>query len=178
LRSAVFLDRDGVINQAIVKKGRPFPPRTIEEFALLPDVSSAIATLRECGLIVVVVTNQPDISSGLISLDFVNQVHNEIKRLTGIEEFYVCPHLDFDDCDCRKPKPGLLHKAAKDLDLDLKSSYMVGDRWKDIQAGNLAECQSFFIDYSYNEKTPNPPFHPVGSLLQATEKILRLHHAK
>ena len=99
-------------------------------------------------------------------------LHKEISSLTCIENFYVCPHIDSDNCKCRKPKPGLLLKAAEDLNLDVRKSYMVGDRWRDVGAGQSAGCKNFFIDYNYSEKRPVEPFVTVSSLLQATEIIL------
>ena len=172
MKSAVFLDRDGVVNLAYTRSGKPYPPKDLSQLVILPDVKESVKKLTKYGFVIVVVTNQPDISNGNSNFEIVNELHKEISSLTGIENFYVCPHIDSDNCKCRKPKPGLLLKAAEDLNLDVKKSYMVGDRWRDVGAGQSAGCKNFFIDYNYSEKRPVEPFVTVSSLLQATEIIL------
>ena len=172
MKSAVFLDRDGVVNLAYTRSGKPYPPKDLSQLVILPDVKESVKKLTKYGFVIVVVTNQPDISNGNSNFEIVNELHKEISSLTGIENFYVCPHIDSDNCKCRKPKPGLLLKAAEDLNLDVKKSYMVGDRWRDVGAGQSAGCKNFFIDYDYSEKRPVEPFITVSSLLQATEIIL------
>ena len=172
MKSAVFLDRDGVVNLAYTRGGKPYPPKDLSQLVILPDVEESVKQLTKYGFVIVVVTNQPDISNGNSSYEIVNALHKEISSLTGIENFYVCPHVDSDYCKCRKPKPGLLLKAAEDLNLDVRKSYMVGDRWRDVGAGQSAGCKNFFIDHNYSEKRPVEPFVTVSSLLQATEIIL------
>ena len=172
MNRAVFLDRDGVVNLAYIRSGKPYPPKDLSQLIILPNVEDSVKSLTKFGFVVVVVTNQPDISKGNSSYEIVNVLHKEISSLTGIKNFYVCPHIDSDKCTCRKPKPGLLLEAAKELNLDLRKSYMVGDRWRDVEAGQKAGCKNFFIDYSYREKRPVEPFIIVSSLLQATEIIL------
>ena len=172
MKSAVFLDRDGVVNLAYTRSGKPYPPKDLSQLVILPDVKESVKKLTKYGFVIIVVTNQPDISNGNSNYEIVNALHKEIASLTGIENFYVCPHIDSDNCKCRKPKPGLLLKAAEDLNLDVKKSYMVGDRWRDVGAGQSAGCKNFFIDYDYSEKRPVEPFVTVSSLLQATEIIL------
>ena len=172
MKSAVFLDRDGVVNLAYTRSGKPYPPKDLSQLVILPDVEESVKKLTKYGFVIVVVTNQPDISNGNSNYEIVNALHKKITLLTGIENFYVCPHIDSDNCKCRKPKPGLLLKAAEDLNLDVKKSYMVGDRWRDVGAGQSAGCKNFFIDYNYSEKKPIEPFITVSSLLQATEIIL------
>ena len=172
MKRAVFLDRDGVVNLAYTRSGKSYPPKDLSQLIILPNVEESVKNLTKFGFVVVVVTNQPDISNGNSSYEILNAVHKEISSRTGIENFYVCPHIDSDNCTCRKPKPGLILKAAKDLNLDLRKSYMVGDRWRDVGAGQSAGCKNFFIDYNYCEKRPVEPFITVSSLLQATEIIL------
>ena len=175
---AVFLDRDGVINRAISIDGKPFPPNKISELEIIPGVVEAVRLILSNGMLPVVVTNQPDISRGITSQDFVTETHNEIEKKTGIAHFYICAHDDSDLCNCRKPKPGLLFEAAKDLNLNVQSSYMIGDRWRDVSAGNSAGCTTFFIDYGYDEMQPEPPFIKVESLLEAVQKILEIESAQ
>ena len=173
MNKAVFLDRDGVINQALVLDGKPYSPKTIKEFKLLDGVIESINLLRNFGFEIVVVTNQPEVSRGNIDLIFVEEIHNQIQKFTQINNYYICPHDDEDQCECRKPKSGLLVKAAKELNLDLTKCFLVGDRWKDIQAGQEVGCQCFFINYKYAESLPSQPFSEVQSLFEATKIILK-----
>jgi len=167
LNSAVFLDRDGVINQALIRENMPFSPRNIDELVILNDVSEAVSLLHRYGFVTVVVTNQPDIARGFMTLDTLLKIHDAISARTSLQYFYSCTHDEDYKCNCRKPKIGLLIDAARDLNLDLSKSFLVGDRWKDIRAGQSAGCQCFFIDNGYSEQQPSPPFHTVASLLEA-----------
>ena len=178
LKSAVFLDRDGVVNETLIRGNKPFSPRRLDEVVILEGVRQAVSLLKSNGLIVVVATNQPDVAHGYITKSLVNQINSMISTETGIEHFYVCEHKAEDLCDCRKPRPGLLKIAADDLGLSLSSSYLVGDRWKDIDAGQQVGCECFFIDYEYSEARPNPPFSTVSSLLEATTLILERENDK
>jgi D-glycero-D-manno-heptose 1,7-bisphosphate phosphatase len=168
---AVFLDRDGVINKSIVIDGHPKSPKDISEFEILQGVDLAINHLKRMNFEIVVVSNQPDISRGIQKRENIWKMQEEIQNKLNIEFFYTCFHDDADLCDCRKPLPGMLISAAKDLNLDLKSSYMVGDRWRDIQAGQDVGCKCFFINNFYAEKQPQPPYIEVYSLLEATLEI-------
>jgi D-glycero-D-manno-heptose 1,7-bisphosphate phosphatase len=172
MRRAVFLDRDGVINLAYIRNGKSYPPKDLSQLVILTGVEESVKKLRKFGFEVVVVTNQPDISNGNSSYEMVHKLHKEIQLLTGIKNYYICPHVEVDRCSCRKPMPGLLLEAAKDLNLDLKKSYMVGDRWRDVSAGQSAGCKNFFIDYNYREERPKEPFITVLSLLHAVEIII------
>ncbi len=172
MKSAVFLDRDGVINRSIIRHGRPYPPRTLNELLIYEDVARSVQVLRRYGFEVVIITNQPDVARGDIAIDVLNKINETIMEKTGIEHFYMCLHVDEDKCDCRKPKPGMLFAAERELNIDLKSSYLVGDRWRDIEAGKRANCTTFFIDHSYREKKPEEPFITVNSLEEAAGYIL------
>lgn len=169
---AVFLDRDGVINQPVVRNGKPFPPASSEELQILPGVSNALKSLSAAGYALIVVTNQPDVARGISSLESVHDIHASLKATLALDEFFVCFHDDDDKCRCRKPQPGLLLQAAREFNIDLSSSYMVGDRWRDIEAGHQAGCTTFFVDYGYDEPRPNAPFYTVSSLLEASTIIL------
>jgi D-glycero-D-manno-heptose 1,7-bisphosphate phosphatase len=171
---AVFLDRDGVINRARTINGKPYPPAGVDELEILEGVSEAIGLLKGASLLPVVVTNQPDISRGNLSHSVVAEIHSRVTDLTGLEHFYVCSHDDFDMCECRKPKPGLIFMAAEELGIQVESSYLIGDRWRDVAAGQAAGCKTYFIDYSYEEKQPKLPFVKVGSLIEAVQSILKL----
>ena len=170
-KQAIFLDRDGVINRAFVVNGRPIPPRSLVQLEILPGVLEAITALRIYGFEIVVVTNQPDVGRKIVSESSVVTINESIQELTGIVHFYTCFHDDSDGCLCRKPKPGLLELAAEKLGINLKESYMVGDRWRDIEAGQRAGCSSYFIDYAYEEKSPQMPYVKVFSLSEAARYI-------
>lgn len=178
MNKAVFLDRDGVINRAIIFEGKPFPPPTIEELEILPGVEKALSSLRRNGYMLIVVTNQPDVSRGKTSRESVDLINEYLLTNLPIDEIQTCFHDDKDACMCRKPLPGLVLNAAQKYEIDLKKSYMVGDRWKDIDAGVAAGCKTIFIDYGYQEKHPINFDHQVRSLLEASNLILKDKNGK
>lgn len=167
---AVFLDRDGVINRAIVRNGKPYPPDGLDNLEVLPGVADALARLKAAGFALVVVTNQPDVARGRQTADTVNAMNRRLAELLPIDEFRVCWHDDADSCDCRKPKPGLLTRPPLH---DIARSVIVGDRWRDIEAGRQAGCRAaIFVDYGYDEGHCVVPDARVGSLSEATDWIL------
>jgi len=170
MRRAVFLDRDGVLNRAEVREGRPYPPE-VDELRLLPGVREACRSLREMGFVLIVVTNQPDIGRGTADAAEVGRIHDRLKRFLQLEDVKVCPHDDSAECECRKPKPGMLLEAAREWGIDLAESYIVGDRWRDVEAGQRAGCRAIFVDYGYRERRPEGSFVAVGSLREAAERI-------
>jgi len=167
MTKGAFLDRDGVLNANVKIGEKVGPPRFVSEVELLPGVTEAIDLLRRNNYLPIVITNQPDVARGTQSLSQVNSINSYIGEKTGIFHFYVCPHDTIDQCQCRKPKPGLIEIATKELEIDLNHSFLVGDRWKDIEAGQAASLPSFFIDNLYTELNPVPPFTRVSSLLEA-----------
>jgi D-glycero-D-manno-heptose 1,7-bisphosphate phosphatase len=171
-RRAVFLDRDGVINRVVLRDGKPYPPAGLAGLRILPGVREACRSLREAGFLLILVTNQPDIGRGKADAKEVSAIHRRLQRYLRLTDVHVCPHDDGAECECRKPKPGLLLKAARDWDIDLAASYFVGDRWRDVEAGQRAGCRVMFIDYHYREKRPEAPFVPVRSLRDAAMRIL------
>jgi D-glycero-D-manno-heptose 1,7-bisphosphate phosphatase len=171
MRVGAFLDRDGVLNQSVLIDGKPHPPSTPSEIVILDGVVQAIRILKKNNFVPVVVTNQPDVARGLTSQDQVNAINEIIGKYTNLEYFFTCFHDDVDLCTCRKPLPGLILSAAIELDLDLRNSFLVGDRWRDIEAGQAAGCQSFFIDHSYPERQPKSSFTRVTSLLEAVQIV-------
>jgi D-glycero-D-manno-heptose 1,7-bisphosphate phosphatase len=173
-RAAVFLDRDGVINRAEVRGGRPYPPESVERLELLPGVADALDRLDAAGFDLVVVTNQPDVARGTQTRAMVETMHATLGgMLPVIDAFRVCYHQDADGCACRKPRPGLLLDAAAERGIDLRRSYMVGDRWRDVEAGARAGCVTILIDHGYREPLTVPPDARVASLAQAADWILR-----
>lgn len=172
MKKGVFLDRDGVLNRTALIDGVPRPPKSIEDVEILDGVIEAIQILKNHGFVPVVVTNQPDVARGDTTKNQVDAINSFIGAKTKIDHFYTCVHDDVDQCICRKPLPGLIFRAAIELELSLKESFLVGDRWRDIAAGQAAECSSFFIDYSYPEQLPKMPFTKVSSLLEAAYIML------
>jgi D-glycero-D-manno-heptose 1,7-bisphosphate phosphatase len=170
--SAVFLDRDGVINANLERNGKPVAPVTLGEFQVLPGVAEAARRLKDAGFLLVVATNQPDVRNGITPKATMEAMHAEICRLMPIDDIMICLHNDADGCACRKPKPGLLIEAAAKHGIDLPSSYFVGDRWKDVRAGQAAGCATIFVDYGYVQDQPATPDHIVASLAEAADFIL------
>lgn len=173
-RRAVFLDRDGVINRSEVRDGKPYAPRRLQDFRLLPGVLSAIRNLKQAGLLVIVVTNQPDIGNGLVDAAVVDAMHEKLLRVSLIDDVLVCPHRQDAGCRCRKPRPGMLIKAAKKWKIDLKKSFMVGDRGGDIVAGQGAGCYNIFINRHYKETQQINSDSRVASLPAAARLIISL----
>jgi len=169
---AVFLDRDGVINRAIVHHGKPYPPSSVHDLEILPGVREALSELRKAGFFLIVVTNQPDVARGSKSRHEVDALHRALQTQLPLDEFRVCYHDDPDRCSCRKPKPGMLLKAAEEHGLDLSKCYMVGDRWRDIGAGKRAGCHTILIDYGYSDSLRAIPDARATSLKDATRYIL------
>ncbi|MGJ5820953.1 D-glycero-alpha-D-manno-heptose-1,7-bisphosphate 7-phosphatase [Paludibaculum fermentans] len=171
-RRAVFLDRDGVLNQAVIRDGKPYPPDRVEEVELTGGAAEGLQALKQRGFLLLVVTNQPDVSRGKQTRAAVEAIHRYMAERLPVDEFRVCYHDDRDGCDCRKPKPGLLTLAAADYDIDLAGSYMIGDRWRDVDAGAAAGCRTVWIDAGYQERGPGqPPDARVASLPEAVRWI-------
>jgi D-glycero-D-manno-heptose 1,7-bisphosphate phosphatase len=169
---AVFLDRDGVINRAVLRDGRPYPPAAPSDLEILPGVEDALRRLQSVGYLLIVVTNQPDVARGTTLRTTVEEMNRILQAKLPLKEFRVCYHDSGEGCACRKPRPGMLIDAARTRDIDLRASFMVGDRWRDIEAGRAAGCRTIYIDYHYDERRPEAPDHVVASLAQATDIIL------
>jgi D-glycero-D-manno-heptose 1,7-bisphosphate phosphatase len=173
-RSAVFLDRDGVLVATTVREGVPRPAQRLEELQILPGVERSCERLRDAGFVLIVVTNQPDVARGTLTAEAVEEMHRELRQALPLDDVAVCFHDDGDGCDCRKPQPGMLLAAAERWRLDLAASFLVGDRWRDIEAAQRAGCGSIFVDRGYAEAIASEPDATVRNLEEATEWILRL----
>ena len=171
-RRAVFLDRDGVINAAVVRDGKPYPPRDVSAVVVLPGVAQALVELGREGYVRVVVTNQPDVARGTQTRAAIDAIHDHMRSELELDAIYACFHDDADHCACRKPGPGMLLDAARELDLDLAQSFMIGDRWRDIDAGISAGCRTIFINQHYQERQPTTFDVEVTSLAEAAAWIL------
>jgi D-glycero-D-manno-heptose 1,7-bisphosphate phosphatase len=169
---AVFLDRDGVLNRARVVDGKPLSPSSVQELKLLPGVEDACRRLHDAGLLLIVVTNQPDVARGTQSPAAVEALNRALSSRLPLDEIRVCLHDDADECECRKPAPGMLLDAAREHGIDLEHSVMVGDRWRDVEAGRRAGCKTVFIDSGYSERPPEAPDLIVRQLGEAVPWIL------
>jgi D-glycero-D-manno-heptose 1,7-bisphosphate phosphatase len=174
LRPAVFLDRDGTLNAAVVREGKPYPPATVEELALLPGVVEGCARLKAAGYALVVATNQPDVGRGTQSRAAVDAIHARLCALLPLERVEASYDTGAEDppSPFRKPAPGLLLRAARELGLDLARSWMVGDRWRDVDCGRNAGCRTVFIDCGYHENLRTPPDFTVRGFAEAVDIIL------
>jgi D-glycero-D-manno-heptose 1,7-bisphosphate phosphatase len=173
---AIFLDRDGVLNAPLVRDGLPHPPQTLEEFKLYPEAAEACDLLRKAGFLLVVVTNQPDVGRGTQSLEVVEQMHALLAERIPIDHIEMCtaPDDQAPGAERRKPAPGMLLEAARAFGLELARSYMIGDRWRDIDCGHAAGCITIFIERNYSEKLSRRPHHYAADLLDAARLILSL----
>lgn len=171
-RPAVFLDRDGTLNHAVIRDGKSFPPPTVDEFRLLPDVVRAATVLKTAGYLLIVVTNQPDVGAARQRREVVEAMHEKLRGWLPVDEIRVCYHTDEDGCACRKPAPGMLLDAAAAWHIDLRASYMIGDRWRDIDAGRAAGCRTLFIRNHYDERQPLASDAVVESLGEAADLII------
>lgn len=172
-RRAVFLDRDGVLVEAEMRDGTPGAPASAEAMRILPGVAEALARLRERGLSLIVVSNQPDVARGSLAPEELERMHERLRRSLPLDDILVCPHDDAQQCPCRKPKPGMILEAAQRHHVDLRRSFLVGDRWRDVEAAHAAGCTAVFIDRGYRERSPQrPPAATVTSLPEAAAWIL------
>lgn len=167
MRPIVFLDRDGVLNRCLVDtSGTPVPPRGVGEIELLGGVEEACALLSRHGYRLVAVTNQPDVARGKQERAVVEEINEWLTSRLPLEDVRVCWHDDADGCDCRKPSPGLLLAAAEDAGVDLAECVMVGDRWRDIEAGRRAGCRTALVGTGYGEQLLSVPDFAAESLLE------------
>jgi D-glycero-D-manno-heptose 1,7-bisphosphate phosphatase len=171
-RAAVFLDRDGVLNEPVVRSGRPHPPDSAAELRVPAGVREACRELSDARLALICVTNQPDIARGTQDPATVAAINDHLRELLGLDEVVVCPHDDDDGCLCRKPRPGMILDAASRLQLDVSRSVTIGDRWRDIEAGRAAGTWTVFIDCGYNERQPDHPDLIVNGLKEAVPWII------
>jgi len=174
MRRAVFLDRDGVINRAFVKNGKPYPPASLDELEILPGVLEATQALKAADYCLIVVTNQPDVARGTTTKAIVDGINDRLLRELPLDAVRTCFHDTLDECECRKPKPGLLIAGAREFAVELRNSFMIGDRWRDIEAGCRAGCRTCFVDYGYDERQPAAYDFRVASLLEAAQIILKM----
>ncbi|OPX93237.1 MAG: D-glycero-beta-D-manno-heptose-1,7-bisphosphate 7-phosphatase [Syntrophorhabdus sp. PtaB.Bin006] len=172
-RRAVFIDRDGVLNCAVVRENKPFPPSGVAEVKILPGIPESLQALKDAGFVLIVVSNQPDVARGTTTKETVEAINAYLADRLPVDRFIMCYHDSGDGCDCRKPLPGMLFTGACEFDVDLKASFMVGDRRRDMDAGTAAGCRTVFIDYGYDEKRPQAYDYRASSACEAFSIILR-----
>lgn len=172
MKRAVFLDRDGVISKSVLRNGKSCAPFSLAEFEILAGAAQGISALKNAGWTLVVVTNQPDVGKGIVGRETVEAMHALLRQQLPLDAIQVCFHTNLDQCECRKPKPGMLRQAAAESGLDLKNSYMIGDRWSDIEAGRAAGCATILIGDGYGEKPSINPDRTAASLWEASQMIL------
>jgi len=168
---AVFLDRDGILNKAIVVHGKPYPPKSVNELVIPEGVKEGLKQLQELGYLLIVITNQPDVTRGTTPIKIVNDINNYLKQELNLDDIFCCFHDNADNCECRKPKPGMILTAAKEWNIDLESSFMVGDRWRDIETGKNAGIKTILIDFGYKEKYVKPDY-TSQNFIEATQIII------
>jgi len=178
MQKAVFLDRDGVINEVIFRNGnnqKPIAPWNIDEFRMIPGIKSSLCNLKSLGFNLFVFTNQPDIAKGIIDNNFVEKINNKILKELPVDEIRVCPHVDSDICNCRKPKPGMILSLSKRWNIDRSQSFVIGDNWKDIEAGKAAGCKTILLHRFYNYEANSD--YRVNDLNKAAELICTTYKA-
>jgi D-glycero-D-manno-heptose 1,7-bisphosphate phosphatase len=151
---AIYLDRDGVINEVIFRSGndsKPIAPWKIEEFHLIKEIKKPLQYLKQMGFHLFIVTNQPDIAKGIVEFSTVKKMNDIVMNELPIDEIMVCSHIDGDNCNCRKPKPGMILTLAKKWGINLEDSFLIGDNWKDIESGKAAGCRTILLDTFYNK---------------------------
>jgi D-glycero-D-manno-heptose 1,7-bisphosphate phosphatase len=167
---AVFFDRDGVVNKIILRDGKPFSPRTIEEFVLTEGIRETVSSLKKRGYKTILISNQPEVARGRITLDTLDQMMQRVQREVGLDDLFICLHDDDDRCACRKPEPGMILEASRKWKIDLRASFVIGDTWKDMEAGKAAGCKTILLDAVYNRDVRSD--FRVTSLAEAAELIL------
>jgi D-glycero-D-manno-heptose 1,7-bisphosphate phosphatase len=172
-RRAVFFDRDGTLNEAVVVAGKPYPPARVAEVRLLNGAAACVDAVKRLGFHVAIATNQPDAATGKTPRATIEAINAHVAAACGIDDVHTCWHVDADGCDCRKPKPGLLRAAARERGLDLSRSVMVGDRWRDVEAGRNAGCVTILLGPGYAEREAEPD-HRAESLAEVARIVARL----
>jgi D-glycero-D-manno-heptose 1,7-bisphosphate phosphatase len=171
MRRAVFLDRDGAINKVLLNNNKACSPSRFEEFEFVPAIAAVLRSFKESGFINIVITNQPDISRGLMKPEELEKMHRFIREKLAVDDIFVCPHSDEDNCLCRKPKTEMFYVASRKWGIDINSSFMIGDSWRDIEAAKIAGCKTIIIDTTYNRDTEAD--YRVADIVSAMRVIVK-----
>lgn len=168
---AVFLDRDGVLNAIVERDGKPASPRTPDELEIVADALATLTALKAQGFALFVVTNQPDVSRGLMTGASLDAIHAKLTAALPVDEILACRHDNADNCHCRKPKPGLILDLAQRHGVDLSQSWMVGDQDRDIACGKAAGCRTILLERPYNSGSASVADYVLESLSQSIPVI-------
>jgi D-glycero-D-manno-heptose 1,7-bisphosphate phosphatase len=168
---AVFLDRDGVINQTVFRRNAQRAPQDMSEWAYLEGVHVTLGQLHARGYLLIVCTNQPDVSRGWQTREQVDEFHRMIERELPIARVYACFHDQADGCGCRKPKPGMLLQGGAEFGVDLSRSFMVGDRPTDIEAGRAAGCRTIYLRHAGDAEPAPAADHEIRTLRELLDLI-------
>ena len=174
---AVFLDSDGVINEAIVRDGKSYAPTTVAELRIPAEVKPALLRLKEAGFLLLCVSNKPDVARGLMTQENVDAIMTKFRQTLPLDDIFLCMSPDTTD-PSYKPNPGLLLECAKKHAVDLKQCYMIGGRFRAVGAGQNTGCKkTIWINRHYNEPDPNPPADfTANSLKEAVDWLLTLEN--
>ncbi len=170
-KRAVFFDRDGTLNKAVIRKGAPSCPWKMEELELFPEAHKVLSDLKNMGFENIVFTNQPDIKRGFLTEEETRKISKKILSELPVSEVRFCPHDDSDNCACRKPKAGMLFDSAEKNFVDLSRSFVVGDSWRDMEAGKTAGCKTIFLRRDYNGSFQNGSDFTANNLNEVFEII-------
>jgi D-glycero-D-manno-heptose 1,7-bisphosphate phosphatase len=163
MKKAIFFDRDGILNKSIIIDSKPYSPRTLKEFKINYFLKKYISFFKKKNFLIIVITNQPDVGSGLVSKNLVLNFNKKLKREFFLNDLYACYDVD-NKSFFKKPNPGMLFLAQKKYNIDMSKSYFVGDRWKDMEASCRAGIRGLFVDFNYKEKKPVKYFKKFSSL--------------
>jgi D-glycero-D-manno-heptose 1,7-bisphosphate phosphatase len=171
MKTAIFLERDGILNLVQVERQCQVIPQSAEEFRINTEAAPLLAKLKAAGYLLIATTNQPGLSLGNVSRRELDRMHDLLRKFVPLDDILVCPHTESDECPCRKPRPGLLKEAAFKWHVDLEQSFIISDKWQDAQAARAVGCTSLLI------KSPwiGSGHHDfvLGSLSEIVEKILK-----
>lgn len=172
MKKAIFFDRDGVINVPLIKDNKPYPPPSLSKFEFSYKIPELLSFLKENRFLCFIFTNQPDVARGTQTKESVEEINSYIMKRLPIDKIYTCYHDSKDNCNCRKPKPGMILEAVKEYGIELSKSFVIGDRWRDIEAGVNASCRTIFIDYHYSEELKSKPtysYHSIEDLYKSKD---------
>lgn len=169
---AVFFDRDGVLNEPLIMSGKSYAPLRYEDFKLYPEAPTAVARVKAAGFLTILVTNQPEIARGNLKLSELARMHEALQVMLDLDGIYVCPHDPAEGCECHKPEPGLLVRAAQEHGIDLSASYLIGDRWRDMGAGRNAGCTTILIETPFSRaEFADNRVRSLGEAVRIVERI-------
>ena len=176
MKSAVFIDRDGVLNEVRVERQQPVSPVTLEDFRVNRDAIPLLKKLKAAGLLLMATTNQPGLSRGYQSRRELDRMHELLRVTFALDDLFVCPHDETDACSCRRPKPGLLVEAGFKWRLNLDHSFVISDKWQDAEAARAVGATSLLLQSPWNGAARRDLVLPdLGAVV---DRVLRLHTAK